>query len=143
MIANEPMIGSLLAHTELRACFIPKEIFLSALRSNPTFSLELLKESCKELGDFGTVITHLSQKTVKERLAELLLLLSSTFGTDESGAIGIQLTREELANMVGTATESLIRLLSELKKDGIISTSAKSIIILNHSALIAQAELSH
>lgn len=143
MIANEPMIGSLMAHTEMRACFIPKEVFLSTLRNNPTFSLELLKESCKELGDFGTVITNLSQKSVKERLAELLLLLNSTFGVDETGAIAIQLTREELANMVGTATESLIRLLSELKKDGIISTSAKSISILNQSALIAQAELSH
>lgn len=143
MIANEPMIGSLIAHTDVRACFIPKEVFLTALRENPNFSMELLKESCKELGDFGKVITNLSQKSVKERLAELLLLLHSTFGTREDDMLNIQLTREELANMVGTATESLIRLLSELKKEDIIQSSGKNIKITNMSALIAQAELAH
>jgi CRP-like cAMP-binding protein len=143
MVSNEPMAGSLVAHTEVRACFIPKEIFLSTLRENPAFSLDLLKESCHELGEWGKIVTHMAQKSVKERLAELLLLLQATFGTTEDGVMDIQLTREELANMVGTATESLIRLLSELKKDGIIESSGKKIKILNISALNAQAELAH
>lgn len=143
MVSNEPMAGSLVAHTEVRACFIPKEIFLSTLRENPAFSLDLLKESCHELGEWGKIVTHLAQKSVKERLAELLLLLESTFGTDEEGAIDIQLTREELANMVGTATESLIRLLSDLKKDNLVITKGKKITITNASGLQSEAELMH
>ena len=143
MVSNEPMAGSLVAHTDVRACFIPKEIFLSSLRENPTFSLDLLKESCHELGEWGKIVTNLAQKTVKERLAELLLLLESTFGKHEEGYIDIQLTREELANMVGTATESLIRLLSELKKEGIVESKGKKIQILDPIALRSQAELMH
>lgn len=141
MIGNEPMSGSLVAHTEVRACFIPKEIFLTQLRNNPTFSFNLLAASCKELGEWGKIITNMSQKSVKERLAELLLLLNATFGEHEEGYIDIQLTREELANMVGTATESLIRLLSELKKEGAIDTSGKKLYIKNIHKLKAQAEL--
>jgi len=143
MVSNEPMAGSLVAHTEVRACFIPKEIFLSTLRENPAFSLDLLKESCHEWGEWGKIVTHLAQKSVKERLAELLLLLESTFGTDEEGAIDIQLTREELANMVGTATESLIRLLSDLKKDNLVITKGKKITITDASGLQSEAELMH
>lgn len=143
MISNEPMAGSLVAHTEVRACFIPKETFLTSLRENPTFSFELLAASCKELGEWGTVVTNLAQKSVKERLAELLMLLQATFGTADEGHIDIILTREELANMVGTATESLIRLLSELKKEGAISTSGKKITIANMSMLRSIAELAH
>jgi CRP-like cAMP-binding protein len=143
MISNDPMSGSLVAHTEVRACFIPKDVFLASLRENPTFSFELLAASCHELGEWGKIVTNLSQKSVRERLAELILLLQATFGTDDEGSIDISLTREELANMVGTATESLIRLLSELKKEGAISTSGKRICITNMNLLTRISELAH
>lgn len=143
MVSNKPMAGSLVAHTEVRVCFIPKETFLGKLRENPAFSLDLLKESCHELGEWGKIVTNLSQKSVRERLAELILLLQATFGTNDEGSIDISLTREELANMVGTATESLIRLLSELKKEGAISTSGKQIHIKNMNLLTRISELTH
>jgi len=87
------------------------------------------------------VISSMTQKTVKERLAEMLLLLEATFGTKEDGEIDIQLTREELANMVGTATESLIRMLGEFKKSGILNTSGRNITITDKQALKAEADL--
>jgi CRP-like cAMP-binding protein len=83
----------------------------------------------------------MTQKSVKERLSEMLLLLETTFGRNEEGFIDITLTREEMANMVGTATESLIRLLKELKKEEIIETSGKQIKILDHSELRLSADL--
>ena len=61
-------------------------------------------------------MVNMAQKTVKERLAETLLYLEETFGINEDGTLRLQLSREELAGMIGTATESCIRLLSEFKK---------------------------
>ncbi len=62
-------------------------------------------------------ITHLAQKPVRERLAETLLTLKETYGLEEDEeTINVMLSREEIANLVGTATESAIRLLSEFKK---------------------------
>lgn len=71
----------------------------------------------------------------------MLLLLEASFGKNDQGFIDIQLSREELANMVGTATESLIRMLGEFKKEGIISTTGKNIEILNTQMLKAEADL--
>lgn len=141
MVSNDPMIGTLIAHTEVKACFIPKDIFLTQIKENPKFSFKLLEASCHELGEWGKVISNMSQKTVRERLAELLLVLRSTFGVHEEGYIDLQLSREELANMVGTATESLIRLMTEMKKEGLISTQGKKITVENDGALKVAADL--
>lgn len=78
----------------------------------------------------------LAQKTVRERLAEILLLLEQKLGTDPEGFIKISLTREEIANLIGTATESAIRLISEFKQDKLIETEGRNIKILNHDKLI-------
>jgi CRP-like cAMP-binding protein len=77
----------------------------------------------------------MTQKTVKQRLAETLVYLLDTFGTTTDKSLNIKLSREELAGMVGTATESCIRLLSEFKKLGVIELSGKKIIIPDRNKL--------
>ena len=71
--------------------------------------MELMQLTCKELGEANAYITDISQKTVRERLAEILVHLKNDFGLDDNDILQISLTREELANIVGTATESVIR----------------------------------
>ncbi len=71
----------------------------------------------------------LVQKTVKQRLAETLLYLHDTFGENSDKTLKVQLTREELAGMIGTATESCIRLLSEFNKSGLIELKGKKILL--------------
>ena len=73
------------------------------------------------------IIVNMAQKPVKQRLAETLLYLKDNFGEDENGFLNIVLTRDEYANIVGTATESAIRILSQFKKEGLISTEGKQI----------------
>ena len=63
-------------------------------------------------------------------------MLKEVCGLDEEGVVQVQLRREELANIVGTATESVIRLLSEMKKDGIIALKGKKIALLDVNELI-------
>ena len=70
---------------------------------NPKLSYVMLQKISYELGEYSNTITLLAQKTVRERLAEILLLLELKIGIDPEGFIKIALTREEIANLIGTA----------------------------------------
>jgi len=112
-------------------CFIPSENLFQLVRENPSFSMQLMQLTCRELGEANNFITDIAQKTVRERLAEVLLILMDTFGLDSAKVLQISLTREEMANMVGTATESVIRLLSEFKLDGLIDLHGRKISLID------------
>jgi CRP/FNR family transcriptional regulator, polysaccharide utilization system transcription regulator len=135
VLSNELACTSAKVIEDCSVCFIPSEILLQLSKNNSTFALELLKLACHELGEANSFITDIAQKTVRERLAEILLLLVHEFGLDSSQYLNISLTREELANIVGTATESVIRLLSEFKSDKIVELTGRRIRILNMKAL--------
>lgn len=116
-------------------CFIPAHLLLKLVKSNSEFSFDIMKLTCQELGEANSYITDLAQKTVRERLAEILILLKDKFNLAADGTLQISLTREELANIVGTATESVIRLLSEFKSDGLIDLNGRKIKILDVQGL--------
>jgi len=116
---------------DVEACFIPKEEIEAGFRKNTNFSLEITKAICTDLDNANLAIANMAQKNVRERLADSLLLFDRTFGMDEEGYLNIKLSREEIANAVGTATESSIRLLSSMKKEGIIELRGKRIKILD------------
>lgn len=116
-------------------CYISADILFSLVKSNGNFSVEIMKLTCRELGEANAYITDIAQKTVRERLAEVLIHLKDNFGLDDEQVLQISLTREELANIVGTATESVIRLLSEFKNDGLIELNGRKIKILNSRSL--------
>ena len=137
IIAYRSVLSSELACTsakvieDCQVCFIPSEILISLIKTNSSFAFELLKLACHELNEANSFITDIAQKTVRERLAEVLLLLVNDFGLDNQQFLNISLTREELANIVGTATESVIRLLSEFKADKLVELNGRRIKILN------------
>jgi len=135
VLSNESACSSAKAINDVSLCFIPAKAFYNLVQDNRDFSLNLIQLSCKELGEANKFILDLAQKNVRERLAEVLLLLDETFGRDENGNLKVNLTREEIANIVGTATESTIRLLSEFKKDKLIELSGRNIKILKEKEL--------
>jgi CRP-like cAMP-binding protein len=135
VLSNEVACTSAKVIDDCQVCFIPSEILISLVKSNPTYALEILKLACHELGEANSFITDIAQKTVRERLAEILLLLLNDFCIDEQNYLKISLTREELANIVGTATESVIRLLSEFKTDKLVELNGRKIKILNKKGL--------
>ncbi len=118
-------------------CFIPRDAFLSTLLSNTPFFKRITKALSHELGILQEKLTDSTQKSIRERLAYILLQLSQSFGVEgnESRKIDLVLSREEIAGLVGTATESVIRLLSEFKKDGLIQLEGKRIIIKDPKGL--------
>jgi CRP/FNR family transcriptional regulator, polysaccharide utilization system transcription regulator len=135
VLSNEVACTSARVIEDCQVCFIPSEILISLIKSNSSYALEILKLACHELGEANSFITDIAQKTVRERLAEILLLLLNDFGLDEHNYLQISLTREELANIVGTATESVIRLLSEFKTDKLVELNGRRIRILNKKGL--------
>lgn len=135
VLSNEPACTTAKVIEDCQVCFIPSEVLVSFIKTNPGFSLELMKLTCHELGEANSYITDIAQKTVRERLAEVLLKLVDDFGLDDQKNLNISLTREELANIVGTATESVIRLLSEFKSDKLVELNGRKIKILNIKGL--------
>ena len=123
------------AMSDLQAIFIQSDVFLHLLEVDSQLSYTMLQKISFELGESSNTVTFLAQKTVRERLAEVLLLLEQKLGTDPEGFIKISLTREEIANLIGTATESAIRLISEFKQDDYIAVEGRNIKILNHEKL--------
>jgi CRP-like cAMP-binding protein len=135
IVSNEPACTTTEVLEECILCHIPAEILLKLIQRNGNFAVELMKLTCKELGEANSYITDIAQKTVKERLAEILIHLDEEFGEDELGVLSVSLTREELSNIVGTATESIIRLLSEFKNRGFLELNGRKIKILDKPGL--------
>jgi CRP-like cAMP-binding protein len=129
MISDEPANLSAVALEDMEVCFIPKSEVLGFFNSNNQFSMNLMKTICGDLKEADDHTVSMAQKSVKERLAETLIYLHDNFGKNEDGSLHIQLSREELAGMIGTATESCIRLLSEFNKDGLIELLGKKIVL--------------
>jgi len=135
VVSNEPACTTTEVLEESIMCHIPAELLLKLIQSNGNFALELMKLTCKELGEANSYITDIAQKTVKERLAEILIHLYEEFGEDSMGVLKVSLTREELSNIVGTATESIIRLLSEFKNSAYLELKGRKIKILDKPGL--------
>lgn len=123
--------------------FIPKESFLSVLRNSLILSNKLLKALGHEFSLFINSITNLATKTVRERLAFNLLILEEKFKSSgkSDGPSEINMSRTDLANMVGTAKETLVRLLQEFKRDKLIQTSGRTIRLTDRKGIIKEANL--
>jgi len=123
-------------------CFIPKSNFLELLRTNQAFFGSLTKSICHELGVMEEQMAMLAQKSVRERLATTLIMLKETYGVEgqESMLIDIALSREDIANIVGTATETVIRLLSDFKSSNLIAFEGKKIRVLDPKGLVREAD---
>lgn len=135
LIGSETTNLTAVALNDMEVCFIPKDEIMNDLQRSRDFSLDMLHHMAKDLKESDTVIVNMAQKSVKQRMAETLLLLHEKFGVDSEGMLNLVLSREDYANLVGTATESAIRILSEFKREGYIATFGKQIMIKNLEAL--------
>ena len=123
-------------------CFIPKKIFFDLLQTNSELSTRMMKLLSNDLKGAEKRITALAQKPVRERMAETILMLKEFYGLDsQKHTIKANLSREDIANIVGTATETAIRVLSEFKSEKMINLTGKKIQIIDADALIRAANV--
>jgi CRP/FNR family transcriptional regulator, polysaccharide utilization system transcription regulator len=141
IIAGEAACTSAKVLDDAVICFIYTSDLYYLLKKNAEFGIELLQLACTELGEANNYITDIAQKSVRERLAEVLVNLKDNFGLDDDNVLQIYLTREELANLIGTATESVIRLLSEFKQDKLIELQGRKIRIVDETRLTRIANM--
>lgn len=117
--------------------FIPKAFFLNALDESPVLARRLLKNLSHEFTVWINKLTLFAQQPVKERVALSLLIINEKYKKDTSSTqpVVINLSRDDLANYVGTTTETLVRILRHLKDDNIITASGRKITILKPKEL--------
>ena len=129
LITGEPANLQAIALNDMEICFIPRHEIINDLQSNPRFSYDMLKEMAHDLKEADDIIVNMAQKSVRQRLAETLVYIQESFGVNPDKTLSVLLSREDFANIVGTATESAIRVLSQFKKEGLISIIGKQIRI--------------
>ncbi len=143
LLSGEKYNSSATILEEAKVCFIPKSSFNELVSKDINFQNRLMQAVCHDLGVMEQKMADMANKNVRQRLATTLLMLKDTYGIDgaESTSIDIALTREDLAQIVGTATETVIRLLSEFKKDQLININGKKISIINPDGLAKEIDL--
>jgi len=136
LLGDEPHPVSVAALDNVAVSFIPKEVFITLLESSEAIARKLLINLAKEFSVLINKMTVFSQHSVKERVAISLLILSRVYNPPESKEQVISLNREDLAAFVGTAKESLVRMLRIFKDDGVIYTKGSKIVIIKPNALL-------
>ncbi|WP_042721740.1 Crp/Fnr family transcriptional regulator [Flavobacterium sp. B17] len=122
--------------------FISKEDFLKILDQSVVFSRLLLKSLSHEFSVMANLMTVLSQRTVRERVALSLLILHKKYHSNiPEEHVYISLSRTDLANMVGTANETLARILHDFRQDGLIVMDGRKIQLTDLKKLIHIANL--
>lgn len=143
LLSGEQYTSSAEALQECSICFIPKNIFFKFIGANSSLSMQVMKLLANDLKNAEHRVTDLAQKPVRERMAEALLYLKEIYGFEKDNAtINVVVRREDIANIAGTATETAIRILAELKNDELLEFIGKKIKIKNMHELIHLANLS-
>ena len=139
LLCNEQYEDSCEALEECKIKFVSKTNFDILLMRIPNLNQLLIQNMSHEFGVLVNTITILAQKPLRERLALYLLILKGKYAEQEGD---ILLPREDLANIVGTARESMGRLLKEFKEENLISIENKIIRLHDLSKLqrIASSE---
>ncbi|MBW6496855.1 MAG: Crp/Fnr family transcriptional regulator [Bacteroidales bacterium] len=137
VVSGRPYSASATALDDSVCCFISKRKFFQLTIKYPEISQRIMILLSQLLDGAENKITSLAQKSVRERLAETLLSLDEAFKSEKCNDGGIiSLSREDLANLVGTATETVIRLLSEFKHDELVEIRGRKIKVLNKKELL-------
>jgi CRP-like cAMP-binding protein len=141
LLAEDRYPDSAAALEKSKVAFIPKEDFLAVLERSEILSRRLLKTLSHEFAVLANSLSLFSQKTVRERLALQLIVLREKYKKNFKPGmpVEINMSRDDLASLVGTVRENVVRILGEFKEKGIIITQGRKIIVQDVKWLIAMA----
>ena len=131
LIANEVYSATAEALEDTEVCFIPKSSFLYFINKDKEFSLELMRILSRDVKNAERNSMNIAQRTVMERLAEYLILMHEKLSKDANAQDVFSYSRKDLSDIIGCAPETLIRSLSALKNDEIISIVKKDIKVVD------------
>lgn len=132
LFEQRPYTDSALVMEESEIFKIPKEDFLTLIHKNRDVALKFIKLLSNQVEEQEKHLLSMAYDTVRKRTAEALLQLLR--GKEEK-TTSLIVTRDDLANLVGTATETVIRCLGEFKEDELIEVNGREIIVLDAQGL--------
>jgi CRP/FNR family transcriptional regulator, polysaccharide utilization system transcription regulator len=141
LIEGSKYTASAVAIDDAKICFLSSEDFNKLVDTNMKVANDLLKMVARALGEAEHKMKNLALKPVRERLAEALLMLKKTYIKPSETTFSISISREDLAAIVGTAKETVIRSLSDLKDENIITAHGSNITIIDENKLIKICQL--
>lgn len=142
LLGGEKYFASASVMEDTMICSFPKFTIDELLNCNSKFAIQTIKLLSKDLRIAEQIILNMAQKPVRQRIAEALITLKQYYGIDGiTETINTTLTREEIANIAGTSTETCIRILSEFNNDHIIKIIGKSMKIIDIHKLLQIASV--
>lgn len=142
LFSESPFTFSAAAIEDSTICIFDKDIFNKILLKNAGLALEFIMKMAEELSFANNRIVSLSQKHIRGRLAESLLILRDTYGVEkESQVINVLLSREDIAHLSNMTTSNAIRTLSIFASEQVISVEGRKIAILDNLRLRKISEL--
>ncbi|MCB9447358.1 MAG: response regulator [Flavobacteriales bacterium] len=119
----------------VEAITIPKQDFLSLLYNNREVAGKFIRMLSSNIMEKEEQLLSLAYNTVRKRVAEALMFLQKKYMQENQAAFQMAISRDDLASIVGTATESVIRTLSDFKEEGLIEIQGRDIKIVNANKL--------
>jgi CRP/FNR family transcriptional regulator, polysaccharide utilization system transcription regulator len=142
IFADSTYCASAVAIEDSAICIIEKDCIIRLIKRNPDLALKFIRIFAEELGFSNNRTVSLTQKHIRGRLAESLLVLKDTYGYETDGkTLGVCLSREDIANLSNMTTSNAIRTLSNLASEDIIAIEGRKIMILDCNKLERISEL--
>lgn len=135
LLEGSPYLESAVALEECEIAIIPKDDFISLLHNNRDVSNKFIKILANNLAETEDRLLKLAYNSVRKRVAEALLMLDKQYSTAGVDHTRISILREDMANIVGTAKETVIRTLRDFKDEGLIDIQSATIVILDRDKL--------
>lgn len=135
LLQGQKHAGSATAFEESEIYMIPKEDFFALIYKNAEVSRKFIEILSNNLRENEKQLVKLAYNSVRKRVAEALVKLSDKYKKEGEPKFSMKVSREDLASLVGTATETVIRTLSDFKEEKFIEISSGKITILNYDKL--------
>ena len=134
--AGEPYVSSATAFEPSTLGSLPMTLVKGLIDENRQLAWFFIHELSKNLGGSDTKIVTLTQKHIRGRLAEALMLLRDNYGYEDDGqTLKIYMAREDLANLSNMTTSNAIRTLSGFASEKIVAIDGKKIKLINEPEL--------
>ncbi len=135
LLENTPYADSAVTLEESEVCKIPKEDFLALIYKNRDVATAFIKMLSNHVTEREKQLLSLAYDTVRKRVADALLVLEKRYRTAGRAHTHILMSREDMAGMTGTTTETVIRCLSDFKTDKFIEVAGREIVVLDLKGL--------
>lgn len=136
LLSNKGAMVTATAITDVTLCCIDNESLLDSLGENNDFCLDALKGFVVDNEErYLKIGLYENQRSIKRRLAGLLLYIKVKFGTEQNGSLKVSLKRQDMANVLGTSSEYITTLLTSFKKQGLIAIAPGIIALISEEEL--------